>query len=78
MVLQTGKAELEVTAHHRLVHVTHEGAHRQVPVVKLSVGDLVVIDNETTDLTHVEFDPAICKVLKIAFFPDKPVKASCL
>ena len=30
----------------------------QVPAFKLSVGDLVMVDNEPTSLTHVGFDPA--------------------
>ena len=32
--------------------------HWQVPAFKLSVGDLVMVDNEPTSLTHVGFDPA--------------------
>ncbi len=34
----------------------------QVPAFKLSVGDLVLVDNETTSLTRVDFDPATFKV----------------
>ena len=41
VVLRTAKVQLEVTADHRVVNVTREGAQRQVSVVKLSVGDLL-------------------------------------
>jgi len=78
VVLRTDKAKLEVTADHRVVNVTHEGAQRQVPAFKLSVGDLVMVDNEPTSLTHVGFDPATFDVLKIGFSPDKPVEAFSL
>eukprot|EP00434_Breviolum_minutum_P000203 symbB.v1.2.000172.t1/scaffold9.1/size550961/28 len=71
VVLQTEKAKLEVTADHRVVNVTHDGEKRQVPAFKLSVGDLVMVDNQTESLTHVDFDPAIFDVLKIGFSPDK-------
>ena len=78
VVLETEKAKLEVTTDHRVVNVTHDGAQRKVEAFKLRVGDLVMVDNQTESLTHVDFDPATFKVLKIVFHPDKPVEAFSL
>jgi len=75
VVLQTEKAKLEVTADHRVLNVTHDGAQRKVPAYKLRVGDLVMVDNQPESLTHVYSDPATFEVLKIGFSPDKPVEA---
>ena len=61
VVLRTAKVQLEVTADHRVVNVTREGAQRQVSAVELSVGDLVVVDNETAYLTRIECDLATVK-----------------
>ena len=46
-----------------LIHLEHLDSfchqnHWQVPAFKLSAGDLVMVDNEPTSLTHVGFDPA--------------------
>ena len=34
----------------------------QVPAFKLRVGDLVMVENQTESLTHVDFDPATFEV----------------